>query len=279
MKCVCPMGGDRTCPDDCSPARRAEHRKTVAEQLYKDGETMEQIATQLGVSQQTIGRDLESLSIVDKPQRPKGGRPKGSKRKRKHEAVEAVVASLVLDEGKTHAEVRAETGVSDTVVRHAVAREEGRREAEPTITPEMLSMTAQQKLDAAIRQHERAVDQKFEERVREEARKRVDEIVLPHWKQKIDQAQQLYAKRKALMDKETFNIIRRALHPDSRNAISDRKLGEAFDTFMALEKYLLNEKDSPTHIGDLPNTLAEWDKMRSATRRAAAAGRTAMKPR
>ena len=33
------------------------------------------------------------------------------------------------------------------------------------------------------------------------------------------------------MDKDTFNTIRRALHPDSRNSISDKKLAEAFHTF------------------------------------------------
>jgi hypothetical protein len=74
------------------------------------------------------------------------------------------------------------------------------------------------------------------------------------------------------MDKETFNIIRRALHPDSRNSISDKKLGDAFDHFMQLEKFLLNEKDSPTDFGELPSSLAEWDKMR--VKRKAAAKRT-----
>jgi hypothetical protein len=38
------------------------------------------------------------------------------------------------------------------------------------------------------------------------------------------------------MDKATFNASRRALHPDSRQSISDKKLGAAFDTFMTLEK-------------------------------------------
>jgi hypothetical protein len=37
---------------------------------------MEVIATQLGVSQYTISKDLEGLLVTNKPQRPKGGRPK-----------------------------------------------------------------------------------------------------------------------------------------------------------------------------------------------------------
>ena len=66
------------------------------------------------------------------------------------------------------------------------------------------------------------------------------------------------------MNKATFNAIRRALHPDSRKSISDEVLATAFDIFMGLEKFLLDEKDSPTEIGPVPNNLAEWDKMRAA---------------
>jgi hypothetical protein len=132
-------------------------------------------------------------------------------------------------------------------------------------------LTAQQKLDAAIRQHKKNLDMSFAVSVDERVRQRIEEIVLPDWRKKFDQAQQLYARRRGLMDKETFNTIRRALHPDSRNSISDNKLGEAFDTFMGLEKYLLNEKDSPTSIPDVPDNLAAWDEAKrkaSAERKA-----------
>ncbi len=112
----------------------------------------------------------------------------------------------------------------------------------------------------------------------DEIRKRIDEMVLPNWKQQIEQAKTLYERRRGAMDKETFNTIRRALHPDSRKAISDKKLGEAFDTFMRLEKYLLNEKDSPTDWSPgLPSSLAEWDRMRARRRRPS--GPTAMQRR
>ena len=53
----------------------------------------------------------------------------------------------------------------------------------------------------------------------------------------------IYERRRGFMDNATFNAIRRALHPDSRQSISDKKIGEAFDAFMALEKYILNEKE------------------------------------
>ena len=134
------------------------------------------------------------------------------------------------------------------------------------IDPATLSLSTQQKLDAAIRQHQRKLDAQFEQRVLDEVKKRIDEIVLPHWKKQIDQAQELYKRRRGAMDKATFNKIRRGLHPDSRNSISDKALGEAFDTFMSLEKFLLDEKDSPTDVGSgLPGTWDEWEKAKRET--------------
>jgi predicted ArsR family transcriptional regulator len=61
-------------------------RKAEAERLYARRFTMEDIAAMLGVSHQTIGRDLGDLSTTDKSKptktatNPRGaGRPKGSK--------------------------------------------------------------------------------------------------------------------------------------------------------------------------------------------------------
>jgi hypothetical protein len=134
------------------------------------------------------------------------------------------------------------------------------------IDPATLSMTAQQKLDAAKRQQERTLGLRYRHDVQEAAREAIDEMILPHWKQQIEQAKKLSDARTALMDKGTFNKIRRALHPDSRHAASDKVLADAFDAFMALEKYLLEEKDSPTTWPELPKTIAEWEKTRKPKR-------------
>jgi hypothetical protein len=70
---------------DMSPDDRKAQRKPVAEKLYRQGFTMEAIATQLAVDQATISRDLSNLCSVHKlkpaktASNPKGaGRPKGS---------------------------------------------------------------------------------------------------------------------------------------------------------------------------------------------------------
>jgi IS30 family transposase len=288
MKCVCPMGGDRTCPDNCLIAvwyglppdqRTKERRRPLVETLAKQGYTQEAIAMQLGVSHQTVGRDLETLSIVDnvkgqgkdtRGRKKSTGRPKGSSKKRETPVLDRarnIVRPLIHTDQPTHSrKLQNEHGISHVQFEAAIAVEKAQKE-EPQIDASTLSMSAQEKLDIAIRQEKKKLMLEFAKRVSDDVRRRIDEIVLPHWKDQIDEAKKLYDRRRALMTKDTFNTIRRALHPDSRNSISDKKLSEAFGAFMKLEKYLLDEKDSPTEFGDLPSNLAEWDKMRAKGKR------------
>jgi hypothetical protein len=223
-----------------------DDRKRIAEHLYGEKEwTMERIAEALNVSHPTITRDLKDF-VHDEQNKPRGrGRPKGS-------------------------------GISG----HPVSTDRIYRGAEVPPNPKLaaaaqelppLTMSAQQKLEAWQRQYKRKLDLEFRTCVLDEVKKRIDEMILPHWKEKIARAEELYKHRRGAMDKATFNKIRRALHPDSRNSISDKMLGEAFDTFMSLEKFLLDEKDSPTDLSGLPNTWDEWEKAKkdaTAERRA-----------
>jgi transposase len=301
MKCVCPMGGNRTCPDNCLIAvwyrmpedqRTKERRRPIVETLRKQGYTQEAIAMQLGVSQKTISNDIETLVTVTNVKgqgkdtlgrKRSTGRPQGSKAPRQStrgrdtpkldQAREIVRTKLEANQPiSPHKLQDQHGGISHVTFDMAITAELARKEAieeKTALDTSLLSKTAQEKLDAAIRAHQRKLDLGFEQRVRDEIKKRIDEMVLPAWKQQIEQAKELYSKRRALMDKELFNTIRRALHPDSRNSISDKKLGEAFDAFMSLEKYLINEKDSPTKFeypdgSGLPDNLAEWDRMRAA---------------
>jgi hypothetical protein len=285
------MGGDRTCPDDCPLARwqglsstdRKAQRKPIAEKLYKQGFTMEAIATQLSVSQATITGDLRNLLMTDKlkptktASNPKGaGRPKGSSKPRSGPqparrtttpAVEQTAAALVLDQGRTYEQTRAELGLrSVTVVKTAVAREEGRRE--PLIERRDLSMTAQRKLDAALRQQNAKLQAAFSATVDARVKQLLLDTILPRHRAEQEEAKRVMNARRGVMDKATFNKIRRCLHPDSRRSVSDKVLAEAFDAFMALEKRLLDEKDSPTTFSTLPQTDAEWEE---AKRKATAA--------
>jgi len=292
MKCVCPMGGDRTCPDDCplavwsglSKADRKAQRKPVAEKLYQQGFTMEHIATQLGVSKMQISRDLVNCNIALqlKPAKtasnPKGaGRPKGSGKSRSERAPKSIereeeIAAL-RETGLSTAQIAAQMGLGQRAVSQYLEHIDIRREAlaDPHVDRSALSLTAQQKLDSALRRYQRELDLKFEGRVQAEINQRLDHLILPVWRRKIAEAKKIYDSRRSITNKETFNLIIKCLHTDTRKHVSDETANDAFAKFMALEKYLLNEKDSPTKFTGLPTTAAEWEQRKqeaAAMRRA-----------
>ena len=293
MKCVCPMGGDRTCPDSClvgawhtlpDDQKTKVRRLPIVEALTKQGYTQEVIALQLGVSQNTISRDLEGLSTVDKPHRPKGGRPKGTKAKgggmshrraarRNDNAASEAAAKLVLDEGLSNEEAGKKTGAgSELLVRIAVAREEGRRE--PQVSRDGLAMTAQQKYDAAIKQATRRLEVEIEHKVRVENLKWLQRQLDQH-NENARHYEAVLKARKGFMDKTAYNLIWSCLHADSRKSASDDKLNRAFHLWTSLEKVALSEKDSPTRPSGLPKNAeellkrkAEYDAQRAAQRAA-----------
>lgn len=188
--------------------------------------------------------------------------------------VEAIIVNAVFEEGKTKPEAEALAGVSSTVVRRVVAAEEGRRSAvtiDPTVDlKSYLSLAGQQKIEAL----ERRLRKAFEDEVKQEARiiamKNMDEIFLPHHKEKIAMAERVLASRKGIMTKANFNLIRSCLHPD--NSASPERRAKAFDLFNSLEIIVLDETQLP--IGKappLPASAAEWQALKdkvSAERRA-----------
>jgi predicted transcriptional regulator len=287
------MGGDRTCPDNCFLAawysvpedqRTAERRRPIVEQLAKQGYTQQAIAMQLGVDQATISRDFTTLCIVHNVQSEENkdtlgrtrstGRPKkSSKRKRpaatKRDMARPEVARRVSEGSYNRSEVAEELGVSHHTVQDAEIEVQGYNKGyaqallDHAIDPTSFPETIQEKLAAYKRQfdrqRQRELDAKFRSEVEAEVKRRIDQIVLPHWKEEIERADKLYKHRRGAMEKATFNMIRRALHPDSRASISNEKLAEAFDTFMSLEKFLLDEKASPTQMPDVPSSWQEWE--------------------
>lgn len=235
--------------------------------------TVTQIGAELGVHHSTITRDLEGLCNMHKPHRPKGGRPKGAGKapKRKHVGPQKnrridcpEAACLVLDEDLTYEQAAERCDVSLQVVRTSVQREEGRREgwADPEINPADLPPSAQQKLDAAVRQHKRKLDAEFESRVLVECNQRLDQLSLPAYVKEMAKLEHSITSRKGIMTKEIFMLILRCLHPDKSASID--KHNKAFHEFNSLEKRLLNEKESPTVFRPMPKSAAEMMAMRKS---------------
>jgi hypothetical protein len=209
-----------------------------------------------------IGRDGKQQAAHKQPK----SRPK-------LDIAEAGLAAIVArNEPPTRSKIMKETGCTELTAHLAMTRFEAAETVRAEAFEEQLakaieaslSKTAREKIDVLLRKEKKRLAAGFEAAVNEETQKRINEIGLPYWQEQIDKSKTLYLQRTELMDKTTFNMIRRALHPDSRNSITDKKLAEAFDAFMALEKYLLSEKDSPTEWPTLPRTWEDWQKMKQA---------------
>jgi hypothetical protein len=190
------------------------------------------------------------------------GRPKGNAKPPQSkfgEDAERQIASLVLDEGKSYDAAGKEFGASNIVVRKAVATERGRREAEADrpIDASTLPISSREKLEAAIRQHKRKLEMEFEPRLQQRLQELLADTVLPAYNKSYAEYQEVTKARKGLMDRTTFNKIRRCLHPDSRQSVSDERLHEAFQLFSKMELLLLDESQHPTASFKMPRTYEE----------------------
>lgn len=190
-------------------------------------------------------------------------------------AVAESAARSILDESKSYPEMEKKTGLSNTVLRSAVAREEGRREerTEPAVNRDDLSPSAQQRFDAAVRQHKRGLDAAYDQAVRDGIKAALADTILPHYKAKYEQYERFVAasRRSGAMTRAQYMSIWRCLHADSRRSLSDKRLNDAFVLFEELKLHLLSEREEPTPRVEMPSTLAEWEKFKqqaTAERRA-----------
>jgi len=284
MKCVCPMGGDRTCPDDCplavwqglSSTDRRSQRRPIAERLFRQGFTQEAIATQLGASQATIHRDLREFihdeitpSRTSRRGRVNEGRPRGSRSRRRTQRQEQNVGRnerivALSDGGMTATRIAPEVGLGARVVSQIIERERIRRDAtaEPEVDPTTLSSSARERLEAAMRQHKRTLEATFERRVQDAIKERVEETVLPHYNQKLAEYDAVIKSRRGIMTRVAHRKILACLHPDSRRSATERTLTDAFNTFNALEIVFLDERERPTHGFQMPRTYEEMMALR-----------------
>jgi hypothetical protein len=122
-------------------------------------------------------------------------------------------------------------------------RPEPVQQVQMEIDPSTLSMSAQQRLEATVRQHKRALDMQFEQRVSEEIRVRLEERVLPTMRKREAEYVKGINAHRGYITRDKFMTMWRCLHPDSRNSVSDRKLAEAFDILSGLERILVKRDE------------------------------------
>ena len=259
-----------------------EDRKKVAQQMATDDPrlTQAEIADVLGVSQKTISQDVGNLyqGINQKPAKtarnPKGaGRPRGGTTKSKAEPKPKPLKEKDPERGRVAGvDVKVEPEI------WKIFSEKARKEKKsatikiaelitadvnPAIELASLSLTAQQKLDLAIKQATRRLEVEIEKRVREE---NLDWIKrqLDRYNENARHYELIINRRGGIMSRADYRSVLSCLHPDRiQDSDLKRRFGHAFNLFTKLEKAVLNEKESPTKPSDLPKTVDELLKRKA----------------
>lgn len=239
------------------------------------GFTQQQISALLGVSQRTISTYLEGLEVTSKPPRPKGGRPKGSGKTPKFsQATEDYAATLVLDEGFTYAQAEAEAGVSNIVVRKAVAHERGVRAGLASVSVDALPKTSKEKMEIWQRRETRRMELEYEQRLQAKLKEHYDRL-LPEYEQKLRDAEDIVRRRKGIMSAREFRLIVSCLHPDRiQDEELKRRYADAFNIMNAVRLQLVAEKEEPTATLAWPRTYQEMMAKKAKVSAARKAKRT-----
>lgn len=196
---------------------------------------------------------------------------KPRKAPKRHDRADDVIP--LADKGMSNVDIAAATGVGERQVRHIIEEEAIRRaaKAEPDVKRADLSMTAQQKFDAAMRQEKRRLESEFDERVRVAVLKRIDEYWLPKHKQMLAQAKAIIGKHKGFIPRAMFIKILACCESSQRKSLTDAWLNEAFIAFKALERVLVSAKEMPAETPYVPNTWDEFVAHKKAAAKAAKA--------
>jgi len=166
------------------------------------------------------------------------------------------------DGGMSSEQIAKEVGLNGRAVRHVIERETARRkavaDAEPEIDVRTLSLSAQKKVELAVRQQAQQIAAEYQRRFADEIKQHLEDTVMPHYREMEKRYHDLSESRtKGIMDRKTFRLIWSCLHTDSRKSVSDEKLNEAFHLFSRMETKLMSEKDDPTPKFKMPTTFEE----------------------
>jgi hypothetical protein len=181
---------------------------------------------------------------------------------------------------KTYTEADVEAAVAAAFERGRLAGLEAAK-ADALVDPSTLSMSAQQKLEAAKRKMERQVvdelTKEFDRLVAEEVRRVVD-ACLPTYRIDMERASNITKAYRGVMTKSEYNTVLFCLHPDQRKNVSDEKLDDAFRIMREREIAFLPGGTAAPSAPPLPRTPEEMLARRKAVeaeRKAARAAKAA----
>jgi hypothetical protein len=179
---------------------------------------------------------------------PKKQKPAPGREKARQAVRELVEAGQPVPSEK----IAAELGISPASVERAGVAERARLETleELKVDPSTLSMSAQAKLESAIRQRMKELNAEFEIRVaaevKERVERRIDEYWMPKHQKQLEDAERIIKGRRGLMPRADYVKILACLHPDRVDPTLKDRFSEAFNLFKLQEVVLVSEKEMPT---------------------------------
>jgi transposase len=238
-------------------------RRRVAERLYQGGMTQAAIGAVMGVSQQTVMRDLDAggLSTMDKPARPKGGRPRGSGKAPKPrvvtnpEAVEREQAvSTLVDQGLSTAEIAKQIGLGERntaqVIEHVRIAKEAHAEgfaegsAKAAIDPRAFFGTAQEQAKQLAERYYEKIYERYDAEVKEGVEHRTRKV-LDEVERRNATADQILKRRGRVMTVKDYNLITRCLHPDTSQHVTEAERTSAVNLWLEKKPLVLIEAEAP----------------------------------
>lgn len=213
------------------------------------------LADKLGIGAETVRRARKSTAPNEavEPRVGKDGRKRRMPKDRKHQATrQRIRPAVTAGETVSRKKLAEELGVGENTIQRAEQYEQGRLEGlEDAIglaAAKVLSMTAREKIKAALRQQLRAQRIEFEQRVAAEYTARVKKQ-FPDLEKMEREArdekrtyERLLRESKKLGTLEEWKNLMVCLHPDTRRTASDEKFDAALTWVMKRKFAITGEK-------------------------------------
>ena len=192
-------------------------------------------------------------------------KPTPAKEAAAHHAADVLEAG---GEKLTSKKVAEQAGIGVSLATQALATRRATEQREIDAAA-LLSASAKEKLEAAIRAHKKKLDNEFQYNVQQGVRKFIDEHILPQYGDKLKKADAILAKTDYIhrlfpFKPAEYKAILAALHPD--NSTSAEKRSELFQLFKSKEDKLKNPVDMDKKLGGMPRTMEDLMAMREARR-------------
>jgi hypothetical protein len=235
-------------------------RRQSVRTLRELGMSTRAIGSALGVSKDTVHRDLASVSNETDEQDSTVVSLDGRRRPQRQPRREKPATVAPKQEAKP---IKQETTADlppldwNTMPGNAKAKLEAMRR--------QIHKEYQRELDRHVEKLDAEVKSRVQAQIDTEAN-----IFHNVMRNRLDRADRVLSGRKGIFSRADYDVIRSCLHPDSRTSVSDQKLANAFRLFNEADILLIKETETPTAsspplpaLDEIRRRMAERDAKRN----------------